>query len=317
MPGEFDIIQQYFAPLAGPDGLALKDDASVSAVPNGYDLVVTKDVLNEGVHFRAEDPIDHVAFKALAVSVSDSCSKGAVSRHYWIGLSLPSEPTNQWIQNFCQGLDAAQQEFGCQLSGGDTTKTLGPLSISVTVAGLVPAGQMIKRSGAKVGDSVYVTGELGNAALGLQALLAGADCPSDLQKAYQTPVPPCAFGQQLPGIASASADISDGLIADAGHIADASGVLIELFQPKLPIGTSARAIIRERPELESKVWSGGDDYQILFAADESAEPKIQKIAHESKVLVTKIGVIKHGTGVQLLDHNHEIVQVTSGGYEHF
>ncbi|MBO6503751.1 MAG: thiamine-phosphate kinase [Kordiimonadaceae bacterium] len=317
MPGEFDIIQRYFAPLAGPDGLALKDDASVSAVPSGYDLVVTKDVLNEGVHFRAEDPIDLVAFKAIAVSVSDCCSKGATPKHYWVGLSLPSEPTNQWLQNFCHGLDVAQQEFGCCLSGGDTTKTLGPLAISVTVAGFVPTGQMIKRSGAKVRDSVYVTGELGNAALGLEALLAGVDCPSDLQKAYQAPVPPCAFGQQLHGIASASADISDGLGADARHIADASGVLIELFQPKLPIGTNARAIINESPDLASKIWSGGDDYQILFTASESAEPEIQQIAQENKVLVTKIGVIKQGTGVQLLDHNQEIVQVTSGGYEHF
>lgn len=317
MPGEFDIIQRYFTPLAGPDGLALKDDASVSAVPSGYDLVVTKDVLHEGVHFRAEDPIDLVAFKALAVSVSDCCSKGAAPKHYWIGLCLPSEPTNQWLQNFCHGLDAAQQEFGCCLSGGDTTQTLGPLAISVTVAGFVPTGQMIKRSGAKVGDSVYVTGELGNAALGLRLLLSGGDCPSDLQKAYQAPVPPCAFGQQLHGIASSSADISDGLVADARHIADASGVLIDLFQPKLPVGTSARAIINESPDLASKIWSGGDDYQILFTASESAEPEIQQIAQESKVLVTKIGVIKQGTGVQLLDHNQEIVQVTSGGYEHF
>ncbi len=317
MPGEFDIIDKYFAPLAGPEGLALKDDASVWAIPSGFDLVVTKDILNEGVHFRTEDPPDLLAYKAIAVSVSDCVAKGASPAQYWLGLSLSQEPNDDWLRNFCGGLKRAQQDFGCTISGGDTTKSLGGLTVSVTVAGLIPSGKMIKRSGAKVGDAVFVTGELGNAALGLHELLSGKYGSSELVQAYQSPSPPLVFGQQLSCVANAAADISDGLIADAGHIARQSQVRLQIFQDRLPVGQLARAMVEREAGLAQKIWSGGDDYQILFTAPVSAEPMIKKIARESKTLVTNIGEVTVGDGVQLLDQNNEIVHVTSGGYEHF
>lgn len=317
MPGEFDIIQNYFAPLAGPAGLSLQDDVSVCSVPPDCDLVVTKDVLNEGIHFRPEDPPDLVAYKTLAVSVSDCISKGARPEHYWLGLSLPAEPENKWIKEFTRGLMLAQNKFGCVLAGGDTTRTLGPSSVSVTVAGFAPSGKIVRRAGAQVGDAVYVTGELGNAALALHALVNNLACPSGLLRTYQAPEPPYVFGPKLIGVANASADVSDGLVADAGHIAAASGVLMQINQQQLPVGKYALGMIKDNPQLECKIWSGGDDYQILFTAPRSLDTAIQNFARESKTLVTNIGEVTQGKGVHLLDRNQEIVQVTSGGYEHF
>lgn len=317
MPGEFDIIQDYFRPLAGASGLLFQDDASVWSPPVGYDLVVTKDVLHEGVHFRAEDPIELVAHKALAVSVSDCVAKGAKPMHYWLGLSLPDAPDRGWLSRFSGGLERAQTLFDCTLAGGDTTKTLGPLSLSITLAGLVPTGRIVKRSGAQVGDKLYVTGTLGDAALGLHCLLGNRTCDSALVRAYQSPLPPHVFGQAMVGLATSSADVSDGLVADAGHIASASNVGISVHQPRLPKSDAARVLLQQQPDLGGLVWSGGDDYQVLFTAPSGAAEEIQKIANESNTLVTNIGEVKEGSGVQLLDHNEEIVQITSGGFEHF
>ena len=317
MPGEFDIIQDYFRPLAGASGLLLQDDASVWSPPAGYDLVMTKDVLHEGVHFRAEDPIELIAHKALAVSVSDCVAKGAKPVHYWLGLSTPGAPDKNWLSKFAGGLERAQTLFDCSLAGGDTTKTLGPTSISITLAGLVPTGRMVKRSGANVGDKVYVTGTLGDAALGLHCLLNNGPSNPALLSAYQSPTPPLVFGQAMLGLATSSADVSDGLVADAGHIALASNVRMQIHQPRLPLSEAVKSILANEPDLSTLIWSGGDDYQILFTAPGGATEEIEKIANESNTLVTNIGEVGDGTGVQFLDHKEEIVQVTSGGYEHF
>ncbi len=317
MAAEFDLISRYFRPLAGPEGLRLTDDAACVPQKKSVDSIVTKDLLIEGVHFRTQDPVDLIARKALAVNVSDCIAKGATPRLYWLGLALPRGTNDAWLTSFSSGLAAAQQEFGCSLAGGDTTATTGPIVISVTLMGTIPAGQMIPRSGASEGDDIYVSGTLGDSALGLWCLENNELDKFELISAYQRPNPPVLFGQSLKGVASAAADVSDGLIADAGHIAAASSVGMVIWQDKLPISTQATEVLQSSPDLWPRIWAGGDDYQIVFTAPMTARGKITSLAGETGSRISLIGKVSVGQGVQLLDQAGEIVQVASGGYTHF
>ena len=228
---EFSIIAKYFAPLAGEGAFGLKDDAAIVPQRAGHDLVVTTDAITEGVDFFAFDPADSIARKALRVNFSDLAAKGSEPAHYLVNLALPHSITEQWLAGFADGLAQDQNEFGVTLLGGDTGATEGPLSIAVTAFGFIPSGQMVRRSGAKVGDHVYVTGTIGDSGGGLAIFkreshsLSDADRDSLIAR-YRTPQPPVAFAASLRGIAHASVDVSDGLIADLGHIASASGVRI-------------------------------------------------------------------------------------------
>lgn len=317
MLGEFDLINRYFAPLAGPEGLGLVDDAACLMPPPGEDLIVTKDMLVAGVHFRADDAPADIAWKALSVNVSDCVAKGAEPKHYFLALSLPRDTEESWVAGFADGLSAAQQRFGCRLAGGDTTSTPGPLTLSITIVGTVKSGGMIRRAGARAGDDIYVTGTLGDAALGLVCLEQGTpDYPALIER-YLRPDPRCGFGKALVGLASSAADISDGLIADMGHIADASGVAAVLRSDLLPLSETARALVAAEPALMDRVWSGGDDYEILFTAAPEARSQIEALATRTGTPVTRIGATRAGAGVQLLDSAGEIVQITRRGYEHF
>ncbi len=317
MLGEFDIIKRFFAPLCGPEALELIDDAALIRPPVGYDMVVTTDTLIEGVHFRPQDPVDLIAHKALAVSVSDCVAKSAKPAHYFLSLSLPDGICDQWLAEFSSGLSSAQTLFGCSLSGGDTTKSSGHVVITITLVGFVRAGDMVKRNGAQPGDNVYVTGTLGDAAFGLWCLQQDDHRFPGLVAAYQKPLPPEQFGIHLASFANSSADISDGLIADCGHIADAARVLMELEQKKLPISQQAIDLMGATQLDENMIWGGGDDYQIVFTARPSQHNSILDLATRTNTRVTSIGTVKTGSGVHLLDSEGEIVQVTSGGYTHF
>lgn len=317
MRGEFDLISKYFAPLAGPEGLGLVDDAALVSPSSGLDLVVTKDLLLENVHFRTADPAASVGHKALAVNVSDCIAKGAEPRHYWLGLALPKGLDENWVQGFCAGLRQAQDAFGCTLAGGDTTRSLSGIVVSVTLMGDLPAGAMVKRSGAKVGDELYVTGNLGDAALGLWWLQEGREGPATLVKRYQQPNPRTGFSSHLRRFATASADVSDGLIADAGHIAEASDVGIVIHKDALPVSTEAQALIAAHPELESAIWSGGDDYEVVFTAPPAMAPEIKRAAEDLGISISRIGEVVSGENVQLLDLNGENVHIASRGYVHF
>ncbi len=317
MTGEFDLISTYFSPLAGPEGLKLIDDAACIPASSSDDIIVTKDMLVESVHFRSLDQAKSIAYKALAVNISDCVAKGAKPYLYWLGLALPNSIDEDWIRDFSTGLGEAQATFDCQLAGGDTTSTAGPTVISITLLGTVPKGQMIKRSGARVGDDVYVTGTLGDAALGLWCLENDRPEKSALIAAYQKPSPPVIFGQAVRDLASSSADVSDGLIADAGHIATASGVGVVLRQIDLPVSADARQLLQTEPGLWPKVWAGGDDYQIVFTASVKLREQLCRLAQQSATSVTRIGTISAGPGVQLLDQDGQTVQVTSGGFTHF
>lgn len=318
MTGEFDIIEKFFAPLCGREGLALKDDAALLVPPPGQDVVVSKDLLVADVHFRGQDAADLIAHKALAVNVSDIIAKGGRPALYWLGLALTEEnASTEWLQSFSDGLAEAQQKFGSRLAGGDTTKSAEGTVISVTMLGYVPSGLAILRSGAKDGDDLYITGTLGNAALGLQCLQKNISGFELLKTAYFTPDPPVKVGQELAGIASASADVSDGLIADCRHIAECSSVKIRIWQANLPVSREAEALLVSYESLRDKIWSGGDDYQIVFTAPSQKRSDISEIEARNGIQIHRIGEVLEGKGVELLDHKGEVVQVSSGGYTHF
>lgn len=305
---EFEIIARYFAPLAGEGAFGLKDDAALVPARPGHDLIVTTDTIMEGVDFFAFDPPDTIAQKALRVNLSDLAAKGAVPAHYLLNLSLPRSVTPDWLAGFADGLARDQTQFGLSLLGGDTGATDGPLSIAVTAFGFVPQGKMIRRDGARAGDAVYVTGSIGDSGGGLAILqheqygLSDAD-RDHLIARYRVPQPPVEFATALRAVAHASADVSDGLIADLGHIAAASGVRIIVEGEKVPLSASLRALWGDDALL--RAVTAGDDYQIAF----TGPPGLTG-------LFTQIGRAEAGKGVGLTVGGAAIA-IARPGYRHF
>jgi len=305
---EFSIIAKYFAPLAGEGAFGLKDDAAIVPQRAGHDLVVTTDAITEGVDFFAFDPADSIARKALRVNFSDLAAKGSEPAHYLVNLALPHSITEQWLAGFADGLAQDQKEFGVTLLGGDTGATEGPLSIAVTAFGFVPSGQVVRRSGAKVGDHVYVTGTIGDSGGGLAIFkreshsLSDADRDSLIAR-YRTPQPPVAFAASLRGIAHASVDVSDGLIADLGHIASASGVRIVVEGECVPLSAPLKSFWGDKALL--RAVAAGDDYQIAFTAAPGLEGPF-----------IRIGAVELGEGVVLAKNGVEIT-IPKPGYRHF
>lgn len=312
-PSEFSLIAQLFAPLArSPGAFGLTDDAATIAPPPGHELVVTADALIEGVHFLADDPADLIARKALRVNLSDLAAKGAQPLNYLLCLSLPKSVSLEWLRAFAAGLNKDQTEFGLSLLGGDTTATPGPLTIAITAFGSVPLGKMLRRSGARVGDSVFVTGSIGDAGAGLSLLKGTHPDLSILDRdfligRYRLPTPRLAFGHELIGLATASLDVSDGLIADLGHIAETSGVRLDIDAAALPVTDSD--VVRAA--------TAGDDYEIAFTAPSSAEPAMRAAASRQKLAVTRIGTVEAGEGVRLLARDGSDIPVLKPGFTHF
>ncbi len=305
---EFGIIAKYFVPLAGEGAFGLKDDAALLSTRPGQDLVITTDTITEGVDFFAFDPSADIARKALRVNLSDLAAKGAAPAHYLLNLSLPHTITPDWLAGFAAGLDQDQKEFGISLLGGDTGATDGPLSIAVTAFGFVPQGQMIRRNGAKVGDAVYVTGTIGDSGGGLAIFRREKHSLNDADRdaliaRYRVPQPPVAFAQSLRAIAHASVDVSDGLIADLGHIALASGVCIVVEGEAVPLSAPLRALWHDDAHL--RAVAAGDDYQIAFTAPPGLEGPF-----------TQIGRVEAGEGVRLTVEG-KAVNVAKPGYRHF
>jgi thiamine-monophosphate kinase len=303
---EFDIIARYFAPLAGEGAFGMKDDVAQLHGRAGHDLVVTTDTISEGVDFFTYDPPDSVAQKALRVNLSDLAAKGAEPAYYLLNLTLPHTVTPDWLAGFADGLARDQRIFNISLLGGDTGA--GQLSIAVTAFGFVPNGKMVKRSGAKAGDAVYVTGTVGDSGGGLAILKSDKHCLSDTDRDYLTaryrvPQPPVTFAFSLRAIAHASVDISDGLIADLGHVASASGVRIVVEGETVPLSAPLRALWGDDTLLRGV--TAGDDYQIAFTAPPGLEGPF-----------TRIGRVSDGEGVRLTLDGKEIA-VPKPGYRHF
>lgn len=322
--GEFERIAKYFAPLAAgvPGALGLKDDVAFLEVPEGQELVVKTDAIVGGVHFLPDDPPDLVARKALRVNLSDLAAKGAVPRWYLLDAAFPAETEDPWIAAFARGLAKDQGEFDVRLVGGDTVATPGPAMFAVTALGFVKASWGLRRSGAHVGDGIYVTGTLGDGALGLLVRRGEIDFLRPKQRdhlvsRYRLPRPRVALGRHLVGIATAALDISDGLVADLGHLCAASGRAAVVEEALVPLSTAAQAVLAERPGLVERVLTGGDDYEILFTAPTTAGTVLGHLAREYGAPITRIGRIESGKGVTVLDRAGERRSFARGGWTHF
>lgn len=315
---EFALITRYFAPLAeDPAALGLTDDACLLPQEAGFEAVITADALVEGVHFLPSDPPDLIASKALRVNLSDLAAKGAVPRGYLLALSLPRDLDDAWLASFARGLAADQEQFGVSLLGGDTTATPGPLTIAITALGQVPAGSMIRRSGARPGDAVFVSGTIGDAGAGLHLLqgsLAAGEGAEFLTGRYHQPTPRLSLGQALRGIATASLDVSDGLLADLAHIAQVSKVRLVVEADRIPLSPALR---RHWPGLEGiiRAATSGDDYEIAFTA--ASASAVAAAASKCYVSATNIGHVEKGEGVTLVDGAGNIIPVARKGYLHF
>lgn len=320
--GEFERIARFFAPLAAPEALGLLDDVAIIPGPPGEQYVLKTDAIVEGVHFLSEDPADQVAQKLLRVNLSDLAGKGAVPVGYLLTTSLPRERDEAWLERFAEGLARDQREFGIGLLGGNSVATTGPVTLSVAAVGRVRAGQTVLRRGARPGDAVFVSGTLGDAALGLKALrgeLPQLDpaARAFLADRYRLPRPRLALGQRLVGTAHAMMDISDGLVADLGHICEVSGVGAVVEAAQVPLSPAATATIAQQPNLLMAALSAGDDYELVFTAEPRSAAKLTDMAGEVGVPVTRIGRIEAGSGVRVLDEEGKAVPVTGVGYRHF
>ena len=303
--GEFETIRKLLAPLAHPDyARGLMDDVAVLPSRIGFDLVLTKDAIVEGVHFLPDDPLDQVAQKLLRVNLSDLAAKGAEPFGYLLACHWSARCGWPEREAFAAGLAVDQAEFGISLLGGDTVATPGPASFSVTMLGWVPKGQAIARSGARPGHVVYVTGTIGDGWLGLKAAQGRLQLEpariAALAEHYRRPVPRLDLGVAVRGLPTAAVDISDGLIADLGHIADASRVGIALDLEATPVSAAGRAWLDARIDpqaaLENLV-TGGDDYEIALTVHPLDEAKLKKEADRLHLRLTRIGEVVAGSGV--------------------
>ena len=320
--GEFERIARFFAPLAAPEGLSLLDDVAIIPGPPGEQYVLNTDSIVEGVHFRPEDPADQVAQKLLRVNLSDLAGKGAVPVGYLLTTALPRERDEAWLERFAEGLARDQREFGIGLLGGDSVATTGPVMLSVAAVGRVRAGETVLRKGARPGDAVFVSGTLGDGALGLGALTGelpelSADQRDFLADRYRLPRPRLQLGRRLVGTARAMMDISDGLVADLGHICETSGVGAVVEAARLPLSPAARAAIDADASRLRLALAAGDDYELLFTAPAEAAAGIAAIARETAVPVTAIGRIERGKGIRVIDEQGAPIAVTDAGYRHF
>lgn len=314
---EFELIARYFAPLtqdfAGARGL--ESDNAFIAADRRHDLVVKTDTVVGGVHFLADEKPELVAQRALRVCLSDLAAGGATPYLYQLALSLARGWREPWVAGFARGLAADQRRFGIILCGGDTTATPGPTTVTVTAFGRVARGKGLGRNGARPGDELWVSGTIGDAALGLLAA-RGYIKNAPLEKRYRLPLPRTTLGPRLVGIARAAADISDGLLADAGHIADASRLSVRIERELVPLSKAATRVLADRPSLWSRVLGGGDDYELAMAVPPHKRVAMIAAARVAQVKVTKVGAFATGKGV-VLTISGQPSRIAQTGYVHF
>ena len=316
--GEFDLIERYFrraTPGRRDVVLGVGDDAAILRLPAGHDLVVSIDTLNEGVHFAPGVVARDLAHKALAVSLSDLAAMGADPAWATLALSLPKRE-EAWLAGFVDGLSALAGEYGVALVGGDTTR--GPLSVTLQLHGHVPPGQALCRNGARPGDHVFVTGTLGDAALALELRRSGSEV-SALCRRLDRPAPRGRVGRALRGIASAAIDLSDGLLADLGHVLTASGVGARIDLAALPRSPAFKEAMAGRPD--EAAWpfmtAAGDDYELCFTVPPDRLPALEEVVRGWAVSVTRIGEIVDGAGLSCRRADGSEYRPRRVGYDHF
>ncbi|MBJ27162.1 MAG: thiamine-phosphate kinase [Alphaproteobacteria bacterium] len=322
---EIDLIEKYFAPLASSSdsSLDLLDDAALIKVPKKHELVVTKDVLVEEIHFLANDPPKSLAWKALAVNLSDLASMGAKPAYYTLGFAIPNHIKPDWIELFVKGLNEIQNKFEILLIGGDTIVTNGPITISVTAFGQIPESMAMKRSGASAGETIYMSGCIGGGYLGLRHLqenLFGLNNKfSDFcVERYQRPFPRVALGMALRDFATSATDISDGLVADLANICRTSSVSATIYADDVPLPKGVKQLIQNGCVNLNDLFSGGDDYELLFTAPASYESRIKSLESKLDVKISSIGKIGSGpANLTFFGKGGKILDFDSMGYSHF
>ena len=328
-PSEFDLIARYFAPLsrALPGAYGLEDDVAVIAPAAGHELVVKSDAIVGGIDFPDDARPELIARKALRVNLSDLAAKGAIPRAYLLDLIVPRSIDEAWIAAFAGGLARDQAEYGVHLAGGDTSSTPGPIVVAVSAFGEAPIGRVIRRGGAKPDDDLYVTGTIGDAALGL--LVLRGDLPSLSAKSadwltarYRLPQPRVSLGPRLLGVATAAIDVSDGLVADLRHLSAVSRLAAEVEARAIPCSPAAREAIASDSARLAVALTGGDDYEILFTAPAAAAARIAELSRSAAVEITRIGRMSlPGPGdaprIAVRDELGHPLHFASEGFRHF
>ena len=323
MSGEDRLIARFFKPLAThPGALGLTDDAAFITPPAGCDLVLKTDAIIGGVHFFAEDAAGDIARKALRVNLSDLAAKGATPLGFLLSLALPKDVGEEWLAGFAQGLRVDAEEFGCPLFGGDTDRTPGPATISIAMFGSVPEGAMVRRAGAKPGDRVFVSGTIGDAALGL-LLRRGAAWKLDeaqrrhLASRYLLPQPRMALAGAVRAHASAAMDVSDGLAGDLAKLCRASQVAAAIDVARVPLSAAAQAVLASDAGTIEPALTGGDDYEILCAVPPEHVGRFQAAAQAAKVSVSEIGSIAAGEGTRFIGADGKTLTFKRPSFSHF
>jgi thiamine-monophosphate kinase len=323
--GEFDLIARHFtrAPHGAWPSQGVGDDCALIDLP-GLRLAVSCDMLIAGRHFFPDDEPESIGHKALAVNLSDLAAAGAAPRACFLALGLP-EAEEAWLARLAAGLHALADAHGCPLLGGDTTRTphfaqgAGPLTLSLTVLGELPPGVGLTRAGARPGDELWVSGELGDAALALAARTGAVALPADALAAVRArlerPQPRVALGRALLGLATSAIDVSDGVAADLGHVLARSGVGASLHWPAVPRSASLRA--QPEPLQRECALAGGDDYELLFTAPPRQRDAVVAAARSAGVAVSCLGTIRAEPGLEILDDAGARIELARRGYDHF
>lgn len=326
LPGEFELIARYFAPLAAKaaGALGLKDDAFTFLPPAGMELVLTTDALTAGLHFLRSDPPDLIARKMLRQNLSDLAGKGARPLGYLMTTAFDDEVDESWVAKFTEGLAQDQAEFDIALWGGDTTKTPGPLALTATLIGAVPSSRALRRGGARPGDRILVTGTIGDGFFGLAAHRHElTDLAEPARKAlaqrYVLPQPRVALGLALAeqGLVHAGMDISDGLAADLAHMCEAAGCGAQVEAMAVPLSDPVAELIAEEPALIASALTGGDDYELLLAVPPKRVSAVLEAAEQIGTAVTDIGAFTAESTIHFADRDGRPLALDKAGFTHF
>jgi thiamine-monophosphate kinase len=318
---EFELIAQHFTRSTRHTNLGIGDDAALISIAEGMELAISADMLVSGTHFFADADPYQLGWKSLAVNISDMAAMGAQPKWATLAIALPNENT-QWLSAFSKGFFACAENFGVDLIGGDTTRASNKtgLTISIQIMGEIPKGRAIKRSGAKAGDDVWLSGPLGKAAAGLRHLLGEIEIPPDQLQvhldALHRPQPRVALGLALRGIATSCLDISDGLMGDLQHILKASQVGATLSLNAIPTSKFIAEHLHEAA-FRNYLLAGGDDYELCFTAPQNRSPDIEDLANSLHLPLTKIGRITTEQTLLVMDAHQQSVTLDQLGYNHF
>jgi thiamine-monophosphate kinase len=326
MAAEFDIIARHFAPIAGEAGLGLLDDAALVRPTSGHDLIITTDALVSGIHFFADDPPESIGHKALAVNLSDLAAKGAQPLGFVLSLMLPDGVKDDWLAGFAKGLGDLAAVASCPLVGGDTIVTRQPLGLSITAFGTLPSGTMVQRGGARPGDVLFVTGSIGDAAIGLRerelqragkASQLAPDHAAFLVGRYLRPHPRNVIARPLRDHAHAAMDISDGFAGDLMKMVSLSGFSADVRLNDIPYSVAARAAFRHDPGMQEIALTGGDDYEILCAVPPKKAKLFQMECLKEGLVVTQVGVVNAtGNPVRFFNQDGTQRQFSCPSYFH-